>query len=203
MIITIDGYSGSGKSTQAKKISEALEIPVANAASVVSSVRILRMEGLTLHRARIANLFDALCMYRLVIAKYKRNVIVEECLFYPFFHFDKSSKHQASLSDETINWFIESMVIDSRQYPDGHPIASFYLFTSQRTSEIRRFKRAYKGYEINIDCAEGDYHKDPRFRFWKKLECKIPFLHVIDGMQTEAEVTADIMAILEKEKDLK
>ena len=206
MIITIDGYSGSGKSTQAEKISEALEIPLVSPAPapVVACLTTLRTTCLDFQGERMVDIFDALCMYRLLISKYSGNVVIEECLFYPFFHFDQSFEHRTPLLDGIISWFLKSMIIgtDLKQYLGAgqYPIASFYLFTTRETSRIRRFKREYRGGEINIDHSEGDYQEDSRFRFWKELECKVPFLHVINGMQTEAEVTADIMAILESDK---
>ena len=151
----------------------------------------------------MVDMFDALCTYRLLISKYSGNIIIEECLFYPFFQFDQSFEHRTPLLDGIISWFLESMIVgtDLKQYLGAgqYPIASFYLFTTRETSKVRRFKREYGGGEINVDHLEKDYQEDSRFRFWKELECQIPFLHVIDGMQTEAEVTADIMTILEKE----
>ena len=195
-IITFDGYSGSGKTTQSVKVSEMLGFPMVNIKDYVWNVDDFFVENG--HR-RLTGwegaLRDAAILHVMRRQWLKNEGVVVEDRWFKMLA-DLQYDYEEDL-DEAIDLYRKIL-----RFTGGvEPCVSFYLDVSYVESRCRA---TYRNHGIQMTTEEKkklhsshfiDYHTKFR-QFWKWLGEKVSYLHIINGEQPEEAVTAEIIQIL-------
>ena len=191
-MITFDGISGAGKSTQSNKLGKLLNIPVCTMVPIQNITNEYYRMVVGTHPRGFSYILRDLSIIRTMQLKphgWKRNIVVDN-FFRSLADFRESKDIEAA-----IDVFRKSLYIAG----GIEPVASFYLDVPRvKCSErlIRRNNPSLIDFSKakNPD-AERDW--DISFQaFWQNLASKLPYLHIIDGTQAEEVVTAEILDIL-------
>ena len=186
MIITIDGRSGAGKTTQSEIIGKHLNLPVCNFSLATRVITDVHNVYIAQNKSGINPFLPALFEYQTTSQRYKRTVI-EECLFYPFFYYDTI----VGFNDwELVDWYFETIGVQGGIYPT----ASFYLHVDESFAISSRINRKFNISTNNLK------PNTIQLDFWENLAERVPFLHIINGMQSKENVTADILNILKENR---
>ena len=194
MIITIDGFSGAGKTTQGRILSERLAIPMV---STDPEYALLKNVFLLARRFSKSSSFTpvlwAVTAIRTMREKWGRDFILVDNFFRMLI-----PAWQNGVIDEVLDVFRNVLTC----WGGEEPIASFYLHMDGTEREKRRFYREAESrdiYELNeIDISiKNDI--DRRFLdMCEYLAPKVPYLHIINGNQGCKKVTADILKVLDE-----
>ena len=181
MIITMDGRSGAGKSTQSKIIARKYGLAYRNFSCLTREVVNVYWEEVGRNKFHPNLMLPGLLEYSTAVRADRRKIVIDESLFYPFLQnqsatgFDRWNEY---------NWYFDFLSM-YRLTPDH----SFYLVLDYDTAQERRRMRGDSGYKT----AKDSEKEEVMFRYWQEMERRIPFLHLIDSSQSVEEVTSDIL----------
>ena len=204
-MITIDGISGAGKSTQSNKLGKLLNIPVCTMVPIQNITNEYYQMVVGTNPRGFSYILRDLSIIRAMQLKphgrtkqlkphgWHRNIVVDN-----FFR-SLADFHKSDEVETAIDIFRKSLCIDGGM----EPAASFYLDVPRVVSVERLIRRNnppwFKIGEVKSPDAEKGW--DIAFQaFWQHLASKLPYLHIIDGTQAEEVVTAEILDILLSEK---
>ena len=192
MIITIDGFSGAGKTTQARALSERLAIPMV---SIDAEFALLKSVFLLARRfsklSSFTTVLSAVTTIRAMREKWGRDFILADHFFRML-----TPAWQNGVIDEVLDVFRSVLTC----WGGEEPIASFYLHMDGNEREKRRFYReaeSRNAYELNeIDISIKNDIDQIFLDMCEYLTPKVPYLHIINGNQDRKKVTADILEVL-------
>ena len=198
MIITFDGHSGAGKTTQANKIAALLNLKyvvLTPLRKIISEFYVEAVERFPWDLS-FDNVLRNLSTFRGMQQGrrgWNKGFVLDDDFFKVLVEF-----HGSQEKVEILNLFRKALVIDNGREPD----ASFYLHVDSAERETRRIYRDQKDSpniyhidEIKISNTSTPQEHE-HFKFWEWLASEVPYLHIIDGTQDEETVTSDIVTIL-------
>ena len=199
-MITFDGNSGAGKSTQCHKIAGLLGVPVFSnqpLKEMSDSYFEAIYEG---YQGPIGPILLKAGMIRSMQSTsddiYKNFILDDHC--FGCLH----SVYESDNFDAVIDLFVKALTID-----DGkEPLASFYLDVPEDISSIRAANRRRRYHKLSLLEVPKSTRSDrgtediEYLRFWEYLSSKLPYLHIIDGTQDEDTVTDEMMSILRERR---
>ena len=196
MIITIDGLSGAGKTTQAHNLSQLLGIPHVSTDSPSLIMREVCWAYTHNHGDHhFVSLLRNLLLFRFMQEGdrgWGQDFICADNFFRMLTRFYRKPER-----DEYLSFFRRCLTMDAGQ----EPVASFYLHVLASERELRRIYREQQKYntfkfeDLKISTAHNSDDADFR-EFFQWLQERVPYIHIIDGAQPEEKVTADMMKIL-------
>ena len=198
MIITFDGHSGAGKTTQASKIASLLNLKRVVLTSLIRITSEFYVGAVERFPWELSfdNVLRNLSIFRGMQQGqrgWNKGFVLDDDFFKVLVEF-RRSKEKA----EILNLFRKALVIENGREPD----ASFYLHVDSAERQTRRIYRDQKDSpniyhvdEIKISNTAAPQEHE-HFNFWEWLASEVPYLHIIDGTQDEETVTSDIVTIL-------
>ena len=187
MLITIDGHSGSGKTTHVKAVSSALNIPIGNmygsnftlTTAIVSAARLM-------FRAPFRGYVP---LYTKILAFHTLEPpCVVDHFWEPFF--DVSRKD----IDTLITIFRHSLSLCGRSEPN----LSIYLDIPRNIGLYRALNRDHPGSAVLANMSpKREEHERKRRSIYQLLESTIPYFHVVDANQSIQDVTVNIRRLLD------
>ena len=197
MFITIDGLSGSGKSTQCDAVRKLLDWRVWQ----VDELRVAFHFFLNKVFRGISDIDTVTIPYNIsltcaLIKSRIGNFILDDHFWRIFWNYYKD--HGKEKTKLFIQCFIEML----RSNIDEVPIASFYLSTPSRFRFVRKVNR-YSNYLIDSDfhidkntiTANNDDENDILLEYFEWLKEFCDFIHIIDGTQPIEAITSEIVEI--------
>ena len=179
MIITFEGLSGGGKTTQAERLAKKIGFEPVAFFRQMSAIRILldtaRDDD---SRSHIFPLSANMMLLHSVSDANRKNVIVHDPQFLsflaPFF------PHQKDFIKAWLNWLDTTYL---------KPVASFCLKLDKNTVIQRTLGRP-------VPVLYDDWEADRAFQFYDCLDRHLPYFHIIDGTKNADEISVDIERIL-------
>ena len=181
MIITIDGRSGAGKSTQARIIAKKYGLVCRNFSHFTREVCDVYWKEVGRNKFHPNIMLPGLLEYSTAVRADRRKIVIDESLFHPFCQnqsvtgFDRWNEY---------NWYFD--FLSTYRLTPHH---SFYFLLDYETAQKRRRMR---GESVHMD-AKVREKEEVYFRYWQEMERRIPFLHLIDASQPVEKVTSDIL----------
>ena len=196
-IITIDGYSAAGKSTQTQRLTEhygGLNIEQIEGKfwTMFDLTRLLfTLAEFEYLSDDMTELLRAGMLYRMMVSNGKRHgydiLIIDE-----FF-----GTHLLRFANN-IRFFREMLTVQS----GIEPVASFFIDVPTNERHTRKFYRGSKFNEetisINLDTAVISDEDRRTTEQWLALSEQIPYLHIIDGTQPIDAVSKEIISIVDQ-----
>ena len=190
MILTLDGHSGAGKTTQAAILSKKLGIPVSppdwfHVNQTIEYIMKFYNEG-HIAMSHESEIYRHLMVYHSMPMNHR---IIDDGLFYRFRFYEHDD------FDKALDIFNQGMSLGANKAPS----ASFLLDIPLHIANCRSVMRTAADVRFsNISVASADQDKNkPIQKVWKRIEDAIPYFHIIDGTMPVDAVTT---AILEKIK---
>ena len=187
MIITIDGYRASGKTTQAKKLTEILGIPVFSRWYSLLHMKTAILNNANLKPRHLSKLFGTL---QLLYAYPLKDGIIEDSFWTGLRDFKEEQL------DGAIDLFMSALHLGGL----SNRIISFLLDVPRFQAETRFYERVAEDRPLkpkNIELIADKLDLDkPHRLFWNSLAERVPFLHIIDGTAPIDEVTQTMMTII-------
>ena len=192
LLITFDGLSGSGKTTQARKLAKLLDLRVYNPFAdqnfmhhfFYTMTRSYEISNLVLGNIALFNIKT-----QQFLRENRKGYIVEERFFTLLAELDSNELPMA------LDIFRKGLKLGGLYEPS----ASFYIHVPPSISTIRVFNRVRKRHGLETVKFEDIQEQSEIGDAWKWLESNLPYFHIINGLQDEDSVTQDIMTILQKE----
>ena len=197
MFITIDGLSGSGKSTQCDAVGKSLGWRVWQ----VDELRVAFHFFLDKTFRSRSNIETVMIPYNIsltyaLIKSRIGNFILDDHFWRIFWIYYKD--HGKEKTEPFIQFFIKML----RSNIDEVPIASFYLSTPSRFRFVRKVNR-YSNHLIdsnfhidqNTITANTDDENDILLEYFEWLKEFCDFIHIIDGTQSIETITARIVEV--------
>lgn len=202
-IVTLDGHSGAGKSTQAQRLAEHYsELNIEQIGHIIWRFQYLTDELFSLagfDYSLVHGLPEILrfgMLYRMMVSYGKRHerdlLIIDD-----FFLKDLRNSASRPCFGDKVRLFREMLTLDS----GIEPVASFYIDVPYNECYTRTFYRdnEHDDTQISIDLdtnimSDSDRHSTKR---WVALSEQIPYLHIIDGTQSIDAVSKEIISIIE------
>ena len=198
-MITFDGYSGAGKTTQGYKIAELLG---------VQSCTLSPMQTITDHYYKAAvgakpSGFSRILRDVGIIRAMQQGTrcwgqggghfVIANGFFCNLLPFRNSDR-----LDLILDLFRKALYLEGGKEPD----ASFFLNVSYAECASRVIYRNIDGVE-EVKIAGKGSEGDESIKFWEYLASQLPYLHIINGAQEKEAVTRDIVGILRQEGIIK
>ena len=181
MIITIDGRSGAGKSTQSRIIAKKYGLAYRNFSCLTREVVNVYWEEVGRNKFHPNMMLPGLLEYSTAVRADRRKIVIDESLFYPFLQnqsatgFDRWNEY---------NWYFDFLSMYRLT-----PHHSFYLLLDYETAQQRRRMRGDRVRKPAKDSEKEEVY----FTYWQEMERRIPFLHLIDASQPVQKVTSAIL----------
>ena len=177
MIITFEGLSKAGKTTQALRLSSKIDFEPVVFFEELRAVRILLDPVRECSRSHIFPLSANTMLLNSVSESNRKNVIVHDPQFLSYLHpfFREGDKNQPFIQT-WLDWFHTTYLV---------PIASFCLKVDYDIVSNRVGRRLY-----DEEDASG------LFQFYDCLDRHLPYFHIIDGTKNTDEISVDIERIL-------
>ena len=191
-MITFDGHSGAGKSTQSRKIASLLGVDVVLNESLKIMVRnYFRAiyDGYQNHIGPIA--LEASIIRSMGTSKH---FIIEDHCFGCLHGVWESDNF-----DDVLDLFVKILTINNGR----EPLASFYLDVPLDFSYARIINRKRSGDGLSPTEQPKPVYSNSDIeylKFWEYLSSKLPYLYIIGGTQDEDTVTDEIVSILQKKE---
>ena len=199
-MITFDGHSGAGKTTQAGKIAKLL------GSQTCSLFPMQTIANLFYHAAVGARPSSFSCMLRDVEiiramqhgprgwGQQGEHFVIANGFFYSLSPFRYSDE-----LDLMLDLFRKALYLDGGK----EPAASFFLNVSHAECASRLIYRNNDGVEELKISGKQNIRDEEQIKFWEYLASKLPYLHIINGAQEKEVVTHDIVEILYQEGIIK
>ena len=195
-IITLDGGSGAGKSTQTRLLLE--HYNGLNIGQIEGRFRTMfgltrlffNLEEFKYLSDDMTELLRVGMFYRMMVSNGKKHgydiLIIEEFFWAGFLRLANN-----------IRFFREMLTAQS----GIEPVASFYIDVPDNERAIRRINREahYHKERVSIDLDTGVISNSDRRNTekWVALSEQIPYLHIIDGTQSVDAVFKEIISIID------
>ena len=177
MIITFEGLSKSGKTTQSLRLSSKIDFEPVAFFEELRAVRILLDPVHEGPRSHIFPLSANTMLLNSVSESNRKNVIIHDPQFLSYLHpfFIEGDKNQPFIQT-WLDWFHTTYLV---------PIASFCLKVDYDTVSNRVGRTLYDMENISS-----------LFQFYDYLDRQLPYFHIIDGTKDVDEISVDIEGIL-------
>ena len=182
MLITLDGVSGAGKSTQCDILCKMLNLPAPK--FIASMVAHEIISDLIDAHSRYSKLFATLQ----AIHSLPKKAIVED-YFFNLTHGFKSEP--ADKRAELIRFFQQAITLNKPE-----PTLSIYLKVSREVAIPRRLERS-TGPVTGLQLS-SEFHREDRLEwtYFHQLADMLPYFHVVDGALPIEQVTQKILNLL-------
>ena len=188
MIITLDGYQGSGKTTQERALSKQLQIPVLS-----NWLKLVKTQHTLLTLAKLEpSPFSRLLGALSILESYpERNGIIRESFWTRLIGFSDSRV------DGAIDLFARALAYGGFD----NQIISFFLDLPRTQADMRLYDRFVRSSSIPINSIEFDKGKadvDASYRtFWGRIMKQVDWVHRIDAQLPAEQITSQIVSIVE------
>lgn len=181
MFITIDGYSGAGKTTQLNILAKQLKLEPVNYAAICNILDdILCLVG---SRSTHTRAFCALQAFHNMPCS-------EDCIIDHFW--DRFEQLHRYTSEENfsklLGYFRNGMRFNNRREPD----LSIFIDIPWHLGLQRGMERDTQ--VITMPTSDSQ----PRQSFWRTIDSRLPYFHRVNGNQPVEDVTESIMSLIRR-----
>ena len=191
-IITLDGYSGSGKSTQLGLLATKLNYDIASYEQLFVAFRAMAE---ALPRTKGFGSIDFIAsMYAFHLMPNPQN-----CIFDHFWEALSAVYHRNRTNFQSAVRFFRHGLSLSRC---GEPNLSILIDLPFDVAVERQLKRDH-GVDANVSDS-ADHRNDfveGQSQFWAALEGYVPYFHRVNGNQSVNDVTEDILSLIHREQE--
>ena len=183
MLITIDGYSGAGKTTQSRILHEQLGIEHVEFFKCYDLFHtVSRLTSSTPHDHSTFSPFAALNAFH---TRYPAKLSICETFWQIF---SGGYSHNPPRFLPILNFLRHGMNLQKK----SEPILSIALEISQQHAGVRAIQRN-SGLRVE---PVSEQPQDAITEFWKLLEAELPYFHRIDAAQPIADITSQILKLI-------
>ena len=176
MIITFDGLSGAGKSSQSRELARFLGFEVVNFDHQKKSV----FEMLDAKSNDLSSICNHVILLHHASNVNTKDVIIEDPPFFSSALFALFEKQELVVIDKFLEFFNATQL---------RPVKSFCLKVGVDCAAARRAKR-----DSAIVYPSWDSKKEAElFSFYDYLNARLPYFHIIDGESDQDTVTEQIL----------
>ncbi len=178
MLITVDGKSGAGKTTQQLILEQKLGLPLIDLSPVWGALETISMiacphktQPYTRYLSKIQSIYAA----------------PQECIIENLWEaMDWLNEVDGDNIDNHIETFRKGISYLGRTEPD----VSIYLWAPTSVSYPRAVRRSYPNSEMTMSEDDSSLQEDDarRYKLWKHIEWYVPYFHVIDASASIDEV---------------
>ena len=189
-IITLDGYSGSGKSTQLHLLATKLNYDIASYEQLFIAFRAMA-EALPRTKEKDFGSINCIAsMYAFHLMPNRQN-----CIFDHFWDkFFDAFMYQPDELTYLLRIFRAGLKLNQRREPD----VSIFIDIPFQYAISRKVERN-TGVIVGVrnDKCRDDFQE----RFWRIIECEVPYFHRVNGNQSVNDVTEDILSLIHREQE--
>lgn len=177
MIITFEGLSKAGKTTQALKLASKIDFEPVTFFEQLRAMRILLDPVREGSRSHIFPLAANTMLLNSASESNRKDIIIHDPQFLSYLHpfFIEGDTHQPFIQT-WLDWFNTTYLV---------PIASFCLKVDYDTVNERVGRRLY-----DLENASSLH------QFYDYLDANLPYFHIIDGTRDADEISAEVESIL-------
>ena len=187
MLITLDGYSGAGKTTQSMALCEQLQIPRISFAEVRHTYSAFLDHCFPDAKRTRSEIFAQL----IFIHKHPDHGVIDH--FWDIFNRYTHPSNSIAEARLAVDVFRSGLTLNGR----SEPVLSFFLYAPSYICQHRRLTRDTQGTVGLIGNTVATNRDRLNYEFWKSIESMVPYFHIIDAMQPIPAVTEDIMQYVE------
>ena len=186
MFITIDGYSGAGKSTQLHLVAKRLNLQIAAPTYHQLFDTFLNITSLDRDKTRAVQPFALLQSFH-VFTSLEHNIV--DHFWDRFYLFHLHNPHELR---KMLNFFRNGMAFNNRHEPG----LSIFIDVPLHVAILRRTKRDTGQTKVVPPAQPTESHTLQEF--WSAVESEVPYFRRIDGNQSVTKVTKSIITLIEE-----